>query len=85
MALSKDERRKQLEQELADLDKPEPPAGNVNFTLPLDSDVAWERAIKAGIIRDDSKDGNGDEGDGDEGKGGKGGRGRRGFFGDEEE
>jgi hypothetical protein len=47
-----DEQKKQLA-ELRRMEKePASPPPSVNFTLPLDSDTAWERAKQLGIVSD---------------------------------
>lgn len=34
-------------------EEPDAPSGNINFSLDLSSDTAWERAKKLGIVSDD--------------------------------
>lgn len=62
MALSK-EQKDQLK-ELQRLEKePATPAGNVNFSLDLSNDAAWERARKLGLIPGDDDNGSDDDDD----------------------
>ncbi len=56
MALSKEE-KEQLEALTRKSKEPDGPRGNINFTLDLGSDAAWERARKLGLIpSEDDKD-----------------------------
>lgn len=52
MGLSKEEKAT-LEALNKKANEPDELPGNVNFSLDLSSDSAWERAKKLGIIRDD--------------------------------
>lgn len=68
MGLSKEEQA-QLDALSKKAQEPDGPPANVNFTLDLSSDSAWERAKQLGIVREPAPagDGNGDGGDGGEG------------------
>lgn len=52
MALSKEEQA-QLDALTKKSKEPEGPSGNVNFSLDLSSDSAWERAVKLGLVPGD--------------------------------
>lgn len=62
MALSKEENA-QLEALTAKSKEPDGPPANVNFTLDLSSDSAWERAKSLGIVREPETDNGDDDGD----------------------
>lgn len=64
MGLSKEEKA-QLEALTKKSKEPDAPSGNVNFTLDLSSDSAWERARKLGLVPGED-DGGDDDGDDDE-------------------
>lgn len=64
MALSKEEKA-QLDALTAKSKEPDGPPANINFTLDLSSDSAWERAKNLGLVREPDSGGNGD-GDGDD-------------------
>jgi len=66
MALSKEEKA-QLDALTKKANEPDDPPGNVNFTLDLSSDSAWERAKQLGIVRDPEPAGDDDAGDDDAG------------------
>ena len=60
MGLSKEEKA-QLEALSKKAKEPDGPSGNISFTLPLDSDAAWERARKLGLIPSDDDEDDSDE------------------------
>ena len=67
MGLSKEE-KEQLAALQRKAEEPDGPPPNVNFTLDLSSDAAWERGKKLGLFRDDPPESDGDgDGDGDGG------------------
>lgn len=59
MGLSKEE-QEQLDALTRKSKEPDRPAGNINFTLDLSSDSAWERAKSLGLVSDPAPPSNGD-------------------------
>lgn len=60
MGLSKEE-KEQLEALTRKSKEPDGPPANVNFTLDLSSDSAWDRAKKLGLVREPEPGGSEEE------------------------